>query len=78
MEIRKEAPLEDVKKLRNSLKEQTKDKDVQKIHHLFFERLFSIEEIQQYFKDKYTYNEVRNIVRGRYKEYYDKENKNGR
>ena len=70
--------LEETKKLRNNLKNQTKEKDKEKIYYLYFERLFSLEEIEVYFKGKYTYNELRTIVRNYYKEYYEKENKNGR
>lgn len=58
------------------LDNRPKDKD--KITYLFFQRLFSIEEIEHYFKGKYTYKEVRNIIRGKRQEYYDKERKNGR
>ena len=70
--------LEETKKLRNNLKNQTKEKDKEKIYYLYFERLFSLEEMEVYFKGKYTYNELRTIVRNYYKEYYEKENKNGR
>lgn len=58
------------------LAEQGKDKD--KICYLFFQRVFSLEEIENYFKGKYTYNEVRDVIRAKRKEYYDKENANGR
>ena len=78
MGVHKKAPLEEVKNLRKSLKEQTKDKDIEKIYYLYFNRLFSIEEIVHFFKDKYTYNEIRSIIKERYKNYYDKEKINGR
>lgn len=78
MGVHKKAPLEEVKNLRKSLKEQTKDKDMDKIYYLYFDRLFSIEEIEHYFRGKYTYNEVRAVIKDKYKKYYDKENKNGR
>lgn len=71
-------PLDQVKDLRTSLKKQTKEKDLEKIYYLYFERLFSIEEIEQYFKGKYSYNELRNIIKNYYKEYYKKENENDR
>ncbi len=78
MGVHKKAPLEEVKNLRKSLKNQTKDKDLEKIYYLYFDRLFSMEEIEHYFKDKYTYNEIRDIIKDKYKKYYDKESKNGR
>lgn len=52
--------------------------DLDKMYYLYWHRLFSIEEIEYYFKGKYTYNEVRDIIRKKRQEYYDKENKNGR
>lgn len=78
MGVHKKAPLEEVKDLRKSLKDQTKDKDIDKIHRLFFDRLFSIEEIVHFFRDKYTYNEIRGIIREKYQKYYEKERANGR
>lgn len=78
MGVHKKAPLEEVKNLRRSLKEQTKDKDMEKIYYLYFDRIFSIEEIEHYFRGKYTYNEVRAVIKDKYKKYYDKENANGR
>lgn len=70
--------LDETKKLRDSLKAQTKEKDKEKIYYLYFDRLFSIAEIEAYFKGKYTYIELRDIIKGYYKEYYEKENTNGR
>ena len=58
------------------LEEKNKHKD--KIHYLYFQRLFSIEQIEHYFKGKYTYREVKSIIKERYKEYHDKEKINGR
>lgn len=55
-----------------------KNKDKDKMYYLFWQRIFSIEEIEHYFKGKYTYNEVRDIIRAKRKEYYEKENANGR
>jgi hypothetical protein len=52
--------------------------DKEKIIYLFFQKCFSIEEIEKYFGGKYTYKEVKDIIRGKYKAYYDKENANGR
>ena len=52
--------------------------DKEKIYYLYWKKLCSIEEIEQYFKGKYTYREVKSIIKERYKEYYDKENVNGR
>jgi hypothetical protein len=40
-----------------------KQKDVDKIHYLFFHRIFSIEDIEGYFKGKYTYNEIKKIIK---------------
>lgn len=78
MGIHRNPKLEDIKNVRKTLKGQTQNKDIPKIHHMFFERMFSIEEIEHFFKGKYTYNEVRSIIRGKYIEYYEKESKNGR
>ena len=58
------------------LKSKSKDKD--KMYYLYWQKLFSIEDIEHYFKGKYTYNEVREIIRKKRQEYYDKENANGR
>ena len=52
--------------------------DLDKIYYLYWHRLFSIEEIENYFKGKYTYSEVRDIIRKKRQEYYDMEEKNGR
>ena len=54
------------------------NKDIDKMYYLFFQRVFSIEEIEHYFKGKYTYNEVRDIIRAKRREYTIKENANGR
>lgn len=67
-----------LKDLRNNLKEQTKGSDKKTINYLFFEKLFSIAELEQYFRGKYTYNELRDIVRQLYKEYFKEEEVNGR
>lgn len=67
-----------LKNLRNNLKSQTTENDIPKIKHLFFDKLFSITELEQYFRGKYTYNELRTIIRNCYKEYYEKEKVNGR
>lgn len=58
------------------LKSKSKDKD--KMYYLYWQKIFSIEDIEHYFKGKYTYNEVRDIIRKKRQEYYDKENANGR
>ena len=58
------------------LKSKSKDKD--KMYYLYWQKLFSIEDIEHYFKGKYTYNEVRDIIRKKRQEYYDMEEKNGR
>ncbi len=42
---------------------ESQKKDVDKIHYLFFHRIFSIEEIEGYFKGKYTYNEIKKIIK---------------
>lgn len=52
--------------------------DKEKIYYLYWKKLCSIEEIENYFKGKYTYNEVRDIIRAKRKEYHDKEKINGR
>lgn len=49
------------------LSNQTTDKD--KICYLFFQMIFSLEEIERYFKGKYTYNEIRDIIRTKRNEY---------
>ena len=76
MGVRKK-DLEAIKGMRENFKNQTKHQDRDKIYYLYFERLFSIEELQQYFKNKYTYHELRDIVRNMYKEYYEKEKNDG-
>lgn len=63
--------------LRNDLKKQTKESDKEKIEYLFFEKIFTIAELEQYFRGKYSYNELRTIVRQMYKDYYEKEKDNG-
>lgn len=67
-----------LKEMRNDLKMQTKNNDKEKIRYLFFDKLFSIVELEQYFRYKYTYNELRDIVRQMYKEYFEEEKTNGR
>lgn len=57
---------------------ESHQKDVDKIHYLFFHRVFSIEDIEHYFKGKYSYAEIKAMIRDKYKKYYEKENKNGR
>ena len=78
MAVHKKLKLEDIKNWRSSLKIQTKNKDLEKIRFLYFERGLWIEEIEQHFNGKYTYNELKSIIKNTYKEYYDKENANGR
>lgn len=60
--------------------EELKDskRDVDKMYYLYWQRMFSIEEIEHYFNGKYTYKEVRDIIRNKRKEYYEQEEKNGR
>ena len=70
--------VEEAKKLRNDLKNQIKEKDKEKIYYLYFERLFSFSEMEDYFRGKYTYNELRDIIKNYYKNYYKGEEKNGR
>ena len=57
---------------------EEKQNDKEKAQYLFFHRLFFIEDIERYFKGKYTYNEIRAMVREKYTKYIDKENVNGR
>ena len=38
-------------------------KDVDKIFYLFFQRGFWIEDIENHFKGKYSYNEIKTIIR---------------
>lgn len=63
--------------LRHDLKRQTKEKDKENIKFFYFEKLFSISELEQYFRGKYSYNELRTIVRQMYKDYYEQEENNG-
>lgn len=56
----------------------SKKKDIDKVHYLFFQRVFSIEDIEHYFKGKYTYNDIKRMVKFKYQDYYSKENANGR
>jgi hypothetical protein len=48
---------------------ESKQKDVDKIHYLFFQRVFSIQDIETFFKGKYTYNEIKAIIREKYKKF---------
>lgn len=57
---------------------ENKKKDIDKIHYLFFERVFSIEDIEHHFKGKYSYTEIKAMIRDKYKKYYEKEKINGR
>lgn len=41
--------------------------DDEKIWHLFYERCYNIEEIVAKMKNKYTYNQVRDVIHRRYK-----------
>ena len=70
--------IEEAKKLRNDLKNQTKEKDKEKIYYLYFEKLLSFSGMEEYFRGKYTYNELRDIIKNYYKNYYKGEEKNGR
>lgn len=36
--------------------------DVKKIYYLYYEKMYSFEEIEKYFKGKYTYREVKKIA----------------
>lgn len=67
-----------IKQMRDNLKAETIEKDKEKIYYLYFEKLFSIQEMEQHFSGKFTYNELRDIIRQKYKEYYEKEKINGR
>lgn len=42
------------------------DKDL--ILDLFYERIFSLDQIQAYFNDKYTERDIKAVVRGVYKD----------
>lgn len=66
-----------LKRLRDDLKQQTKESDKEKIRYLYFEKVFSFKELEQFFRGKYSYSELRNIVRDMYKDYYEKEKNNG-
>lgn len=65
-----------VKKPVSELNDEIKDNE--KMYFLYFKRMFSMEEIEHYFKGKYTYNEVRNIIRTKRREYAGGEIVNGR
>lgn len=43
------------------------DKD--KICYLFFHRLFSIADVESYFKGKYTYRQIKDIINEKYKNF---------
>ena len=67
------------KKVVNEVAELSQDgRDRDKIHYLFFQRLFSIEDVEHYFKGKYSYNEIKAIIKERYKDYYRREIVSGR
>lgn len=65
--------LDMIKQMRKNLKKKTINQDKEKIYYLYFEKLFSIEEMEKHFKGKYSYNEIRNIIKDKYIEYYKKE-----
>lgn len=45
------------------------EKDKEKILNLFFQRIWSIEVIENHFKGKYTYKEVKAVIKERYNNY---------
>lgn len=45
----------------------TDEKDKAKILHLFLDKVRRLQEIEEYFKGKYTYNEIRDVTREYYK-----------
>lgn len=44
---------------------ENKKKDFDKMIYLFFNRCFFIQDIERYFNGKYTYNEIKHIIRGK-------------
>lgn len=48
------------------------EKDKEKILHLFLIRVRKLQEIEEYFKGKYTYNEIRDVTREYYKNWSKK------
>lgn len=77
MGANKKLPLDYIKKLKQTHKSHTKEKDLETIKYLYYDRMMSLQEIQTHFKTKYTYNEIKDIVRGTYIDYYEKEKKLG-
>lgn len=39
-----------------------KKADIEQIYYLYYEKMYSFEEIEKYFKGKYTYREVKKIA----------------
>lgn len=66
------------KSMKAKLKAETIESDKEKMYYLYFDRLFSITEIESFFNGKHSYNEIRTIIKDYYKEYYEKEKINGR
>ncbi len=55
--------------MRESLKTQTRDADKEKIRYLYFDRVLSYENIEKAFNGKYTYQELKSIIKEFYKKY---------
>ena len=58
-----------LKEMRESLKTQTRDADKEKIRYLYFDRVLSYENIEKAFNGKYTYQELKSIIKEFYKKY---------
>lgn len=43
------------------------EKDKEKILNLFFNRVWSIERIEEYLRGKYTYKEIHDVIWNKYK-----------
>ena len=77
MIVNRNFKLEDIEVLQKTLKLQTKEEDIKTISYFYFDRGFWIEEIENFFGGKYTYNEIKSIIRGEYIAYYKKEKEEG-
>lgn len=44
---------------------ESQKKDENKIFYMFFQRGFWIEDIEHYFEGKYSYKEIKNIIRSK-------------
>lgn len=49
------------------------EKDKDKILYLFFQRVWSLEKIEEYFKGKYKYSDIRKVTKDKFKASWEKQ-----